>query len=323
MDLQALLESGALSIEALTADINELPHTPTRIGDMRLFSEEGIDTTIALIGLSDDKLTLVPNVPRGSPSQPKQLGPKNAKPFLVPHLPQRSTVMADSLQGARTFGKQGSEVEAAAAKVVALNGKHRRDLDYTIEYHRLGAIKGLILDADGGLFSADFRASERMAQLIVQVAGRAGRAEEPGKVIIQSHLADHPLLVQLTEQGYFAFAEQALSERRSAGLPPFCHLALLRAEAHKPGQAESFLDEACSEAEHLLGELGLTGIELLGPVPAPMERRAGRIRAQLLLQSNARAPLHRLLNHWLHALEQMPSGRAVRWSLDVDPIDLF
>jgi len=180
-----------------------------------------------------------------------------------------------------------------------------------------------ILDADGGLFSADFRASERMAQLIVQVAGRAGRAEEPGKVIIQTHLADHPLLVQLTEQGYFAFAEQALSERRAAGLPPFCHLALLRAEAHKPGQAEGFLDEACTEAEHLLSELTLTGIELLGPVPAPMERRAGRYRAQLLVQANARAPLHKLLNYWLTALEKMPSGRAVRWSLDVDPIDLF
>ncbi|MBF3246615.1 primosomal protein N', partial [Pseudomonas aeruginosa] len=92
-----------------------------------------------------------------------------------------------------------------------------------------------ILDADGGLFSADFRASERMAQQIVQVAGRAGRAEEPGRVLIQTHLADHPLLVQLTEDGYFAFAEQALSERRAAGLPPFAHLALLRAEAHKPG----------------------------------------------------------------------------------------
>jgi primosomal protein N' (replication factor Y) len=180
-----------------------------------------------------------------------------------------------------------------------------------------------ILDADGGLFSADFRASERMAQLIVQVAGRAGRAEEPGKVIIQSHLADHPLLVQLTEQGYFAFAEQALSERRSAGLPPFCHLALLRAEAHKPGQAEGFLDDACSEAELQLGELNVTGIELLGPVPAPMERRAGRYRAQLLLQANARAPLHRLLHSLMPALEAMPSGRAVRWSLDVDPIDLF
>ncbi|WP_369960183.1 primosomal protein N' [Pseudomonas benzenivorans] len=180
-----------------------------------------------------------------------------------------------------------------------------------------------ILDADGGLFSADFRASERMAQLIVQVAGRAGRAEEPGRVIIQSHLADHPLLVQLTEQGYFAFAEQALGERRGAGLPPFCHLALLRAEAHKPGQAEGFLDEACSEAELLLNELQLEGIELLGPVPAPMERRAGRYRAQLLLQSSARAPLHRLLHVWLAALERMPGGRTVRWSLDVDPIDLF
>jgi len=180
-----------------------------------------------------------------------------------------------------------------------------------------------ILDADGGLFSADFRASERMAQLIVQVAGRAGRAEEPGKVIIQTHLADHPLLVQLTEQGYFAFAEQALSERRAAGLPPFSHLALLRAEAQKPGQAEAFLDDACNLAEQLLDQLQLNGVELLGPVPAPMERRAGRYRAQLLLQGNARATLHRLMDAWVTLLEQLPGGRAVRWSLDVDPIDLF
>ncbi|MBC9249066.1 primosomal protein N' [Pseudomonas alcaligenes] len=180
-----------------------------------------------------------------------------------------------------------------------------------------------ILDADGGLYSADFRASERMAQLIVQVAGRAGRAEEPGKVIIQSHLADHPLLVQLTDQGYPAFAEQALSERRGAGLPPFAHLALLRAEAHKPGQAEAFLDDACDYAEQLQAELGLPAIELLGPVPAPMERRAGRHRAQLLLQCASRAPLHKLLAAWLPILEAMPGGRAVRWSLDVDPIDLF
>ena len=129
--------------------------------------------------------------------------------------------------------------------------------------------------------------------------------------------------VSLTEQGYFAFAEQALSERRSTGLPPFSHLALLRAEAHKPGQAEEFLDHACSEAELLLEELSLHGVELLGPIPAPMERRAGRYRAQLLLQANARAPLHRLLAALLAALERMPSGRAVRWSLDVDPIDLF
>lgn len=180
-----------------------------------------------------------------------------------------------------------------------------------------------ILDADGGLFSGDFRASERMAQLIVQVAGRAGRAEEPGRVIIQTHLAEHPLLIQLTEQGYFAFAEQALSERRAAGLPPFSHLALLRAEAHKPNQAEGFLDEACTHAEQLLADMKLGGIELLGPVPAPMERRAGRYRAQLLVQANARAPLHKLLATWMLALENMPSGRQVRWSLDVDPVDLY
>ena len=97
----------------------------------------------------------------------------------------------------------------------------------------------------------------------------------------------------------------------------------MRAEAHKPGQAEAFLDEACSVAEELLAQLQLGGIELLGPVPAPMERRAGRYRAQLLLQASARAPLHRLLGSWLLALEQMPSGRAVRWSLDVDPVDLY
>ena len=180
-----------------------------------------------------------------------------------------------------------------------------------------------VLDADGGLFSADFRASERMAQQIIQVAGRAGRAEMPGKVVVQTHLADHPLLVQLTEQGYFAFAEQALSERRGAGLPPFAHLALLRADAHQPGQAEAFLDHACSLAEQLRDELQLETVELLGPVPAPMERRAGRHRAQLLLQASNRATLHRLLTPWLQALEQLPGSRSVRWSIDVDPLDLF
>ncbi len=176
-----------------------------------------------------------------------------------------------------------------------------------------------ILDADSGLFSTDFRASERMAQLIVQVAGRAGRAEEPGKVLIQSHCADHPLLVQLTRQGYFAFAEQALAERRAAHLPPFSYLALLRAEAHQQAQTELFLEQALNLAEQLQPE----PVELLGPAPAPMERRAGRYRAQLLLQAASRAPLHQLLSRWLIQLENLPSARHVRWSLDVDPQDLF
>lgn len=180
-----------------------------------------------------------------------------------------------------------------------------------------------ILNADGGLFSADFRASERMSQLIVQVAGRAGRAGDPGRVIIQSELADHPLLVQLSEQGYFAFAEQALSERRATSLPPFSHLALLRADALQAELADMFLEDAYSIAEQLLEQLQLDGVELLGPITSPMERRAGRYRAQLLLQANSRAQLHRLLTPLCSNLENLPSARKSRWSMDVDPIDLF
>jgi len=179
-----------------------------------------------------------------------------------------------------------------------------------------------ILDADSGLFSADFRAAERMAQQIVQVAGRAGRADEPGQVIIQSHLADHPLLVQLCQQGYAAFAKEALQERKAAVLPPFSHLALLRAQATKPKLALDFLEIAYQLAEKLQTQWD-SPIELLGPIPAPMERRAGQHRAQLLLKAASRTELHRLLKPWLLALENHKGSKRVRWSLDVDPMDLF
>lgn len=150
MDLATLLALGALSVESLTADINNLPFTPTRIRDMNLFQARPINSTVAMIGISDTKLTLVPAVPRGAPSQPKDIPAQKVQPFVVPHLPQRSTVMADQLIGARTFGANGtSELESAATRITALNEVHRRDLDYTIEYHRLGAIKGLVLDATG------------------------------------------------------------------------------------------------------------------------------------------------------------------------------
>lgn len=180
-----------------------------------------------------------------------------------------------------------------------------------------------VLNADGGLFSADFRSSERMAQLILQVAGRAGRAQDPGEVIIQSHLADHPLLVQLTEQGYFAFAEQALSERRVAGLPPYSYMALLRAEAVSSAHVDNFLQDALALSEQLLAHYQLEQLECLGPVAAPMERRAGRYRAQLLFIAHKRKDLQQLLHALCFNLEQLPSARQVRWSVDVDPIDLF
>lgn len=176
-----------------------------------------------------------------------------------------------------------------------------------------------IVDIDQGLFSADFRATERMAQLIVQVAGRAGRAEKSGQVLIQTHHPDHPLLQVLLQEGYAAFAIAALEERRQAQLAPHSFLALLRAEAVDTQLPLQFLEHARQLAE----AAGIRSVQLLGPIPAPMERRAGRIRAQLLLQSSQRAPLHQLLGPWLQQLESSKLGRKVRWSLDVDPQEMF
>jgi primosomal protein N' (replication factor Y) len=174
-----------------------------------------------------------------------------------------------------------------------------------------------ILDADGGLFSADFRASERMAQLLTQVSGRAGRGERPGRVLIQTHQPQHPLLRTLISGGYAAFGEAALAEREQSALPPFAHLAMLRAEAAQRERVYGFLDAARGAVP------AMRGVAVLGPVPAPMERRAGRLRAQLLLEARARAPLHRLLAQWLPRLEALPAARRVRWSLDVDPQEMI
>lgn len=180
-----------------------------------------------------------------------------------------------------------------------------------------------ILDADGGLFSVDFRGPERMAQLIVQVAGRAGRAEKPGQVLIQTHMAEHQMLIDLTTHGYSYFAQHELAGRSAAQMPPYSCMALLRAESNSTAQTHQFLDEAYALAEELSHATPIAGVELLGPVPSPMERRAGRYRAQLLVQAAQRSTLHQLLHLWLPALEQSPLARRVRWSIDVDPLDMF
>lgn len=176
-----------------------------------------------------------------------------------------------------------------------------------------------IMEADQGLFSADFRAGERLAQMVIQVAGRSGRAERPGEVLIQTYHPEHPLLLQLVAAGYPAFAEAALAEREAAGLPPFSNLALLRAEATDARAPEQFLYDASAD----LDARQTTGIERWGPVPSPMERRAGRTRAQLLLVARDRKRLQRLLAEWVPQLANLKSARKVRWSIDVDPVDLF
>ncbi len=177
-----------------------------------------------------------------------------------------------------------------------------------------------ILDADAGLFGIDFRATERMAQLLLQVAGRAGRGDRVGRVLLQTHHPEHPLLRVLVLEGYRKFCAEALAERRGARLPPFASLALVRAEALRREAPHSFLRdaEACASA-HARAH---PEVSVLGPVPSPMERRAGRYRAQLLVDATSRGALQRFLPQWIAELESLPSARKVRWSVDVDPQEM-
>ncbi|MFP4208095.1 MAG: primosomal protein N' [Wenzhouxiangella sp.] len=172
-----------------------------------------------------------------------------------------------------------------------------------------------VLDADQALFSADFRAPERLGQAVCQVAGRAGRGDKPGQFILQSRQPEHPLLELLCRTDYLAFAGRLLDERAAAGLPPAAALALLKAEAQQPERARAFLARA---AERLKDR----GIAVQGPIPAILARRAGYWRFQLWLQAPARAGLLRELPAWIAGLYALPEARRVRWHLDMDPLEL-
>ncbi|HKM16460.1 MAG TPA: primosomal protein N' [Marinospirillum sp.] len=176
-----------------------------------------------------------------------------------------------------------------------------------------------LLNADHGLYSSDPRAMERTAQLIIQVAGRAGREEKPGEVIIQTHHSDDPRLEKLCIEGYEALALDLLDERQKTNWPPYAYLAMFRAEAPKTEQVDALMRLLAGQANALNQE----HLTLLGPVPAPMERRQGRYHMQFLLHAKKRAPLHRLVAQLLSWLEKSPEARRVRWSLDIDPEDLF
>ena len=181
-----------------------------------------------------------------------------------------------------------------------------------------------VIDTDQLLFSSDFRASERLFQLVTQVAGRAGRAEKPGTVLIQSRYPDSPWLQPCINHDYEAFAHMALDERQATGYPPYQHLALLRAEA--PGQrtALEFLELMHDSAMHILDtRQAMPDVTAMDPLPSMMEKRAGRYRAQLLVQSPSRASLHKFLRYWIDSIDNASKSRTVRWSLDVDPVDLF
>ncbi len=175
-----------------------------------------------------------------------------------------------------------------------------------------------VLGADNALYSADFRATERLAALLFQVAGRAGRAALPGEVIVQTDFPAHPMYRALAAHDWDAFAATLLAERRAASLPPFAHLALLAAESLRRDAVDTFLGAAREQGAALVRAAN-AAVELFAPVAAPMARRAGLERGQVLVQSADRGALQRFLPQWRHAIAALP-GRRVRWSLDVDPL---
>jgi primosomal protein N' (replication factor Y) len=175
-----------------------------------------------------------------------------------------------------------------------------------------------LLDTDASLFSADFRGPERMGQLLTQVSGRAGRADKPGRVLLQTHYPDHPLLNTLLASGYEEFAMALLEERRQAGLPPFGQLALVRAEAGEIERAERFLG-----ALRRTLETERCTVHLVGPLPAPLPRKSGRFRCQLVMLATSRAVLKRAVTTLIAASDKLPDARRLRWSLDIDPVEAF
>lgn len=175
-----------------------------------------------------------------------------------------------------------------------------------------------IVDMDAGLFSADYRVVERAAQLLVQVAGRAGRAELPGEVLIQTHCPEHPALQTLVKRDYRSFAREQLALRQSQQQPPATFCAVIRSDAVRLQRAEEFLQQIRQQLEKQSH-----GLQLIGPLPAPMTRRAGRFRCSLILQSPNRAQLHQQLQLAAQCGESLKKPSDLRWSIDVDPIELF
>ncbi|OAI22961.1 primosomal protein N' [Methylomonas koyamae] len=243
------------------------------------------------------------------------LGTERIEQTLAELFPQRSVVRLDKDTTQRKGALEGylEQIHDGRADIILGTQMLAKG------HHFPGVTLVAILDIDSGLFSIDFHGAERLAQLIVQVAGRAGRAERPGRVILQTRQPQHPLLNTLLRQGYRAFADSALQERCLAGLPPYSYQALFRAQAGGSDAPRRFLQAVCAA----IAELGAGSTQVLGPVAAPMARRAGAYRYQLLLQSPRRQDLHRLLDLVLPRIYRLPEVKKVRWSLDVDPLDLY
>lgn len=261
-------------------------------------------------------------LPRNCPSckssklQPLGQGTERSEIALRDWFPQTPIIRVDrdSTRNKNAMEKILNEVHQGEACILIgtqmlAKGHHFADVTLVV-----------IIDADAGLFSTDFRGPERMGQLLLQVSGRAGRAEKTGRVILQSHHTDHPLVQTLFFKGYKAFADLILQERQITQLPPYRYLALLRAETKRPEIALDFLKLARHEAELLFASS--PHLNYLGPLPAMIEKRGDRFRFQLQINSAQRKPLQHLLTQLVAKLEADALSKRVRWAVDVDPSEM-
>ena len=175
-----------------------------------------------------------------------------------------------------------------------------------------------VIDADALLYSADFRGEERMAQLLVQVSGRAGREAAGGSVVVQTHYPENPLLQAITAQSYDQIADTLLAQRQTSHLPPFGHLCMLRADAANEAEGEKFLKAARDRSQRLLP----ADTTLIGPLPAAMSRRAGRFRWQLWCLSRERSRGLMAARQLVAAASDLKQSRDLSWFVDIDPSDV-
>ena len=186
-------------------------------------------------------------------------------------------------------------------------------------HHFPGVNLVAVIDSDAMLFSADFRGEERMAQLLTQVAGRAGRAAKPGRVILQTHYPDHPAVLAMLTRGYPEQARELLRRRRDSGMPPAGQLLLLRTDCSDAQCGERFLQDLRDSTARGLP----AGTTLIGPLPSPMQRRAGKYRSQLLLIAPDRRAAQTAARTLVTQAGTLPARHDLKWSIDVDPQDMF
>jgi primosomal protein N' (replication factor Y) len=251
--------------------------------------------------------------------KPVGQGTERIEEFLRTRFPTYPVIRIDrdTTRSKEQMHKQLAAVHAGGAKILVGTQMLTKGHDFP-DVTLVG-----VLDADSGLFSSDFRSSERLAQQIVQVSGRAGRAEKPGLVLIQTLFPEHPILNKLTKHAYTKVAEDILNQREEAEWPPFSHLALLRVEAKVIQTPMHFLNTLKDNLVLTLPDKVSEQVNLLGPAYAPMAKRAGFFRGQLLFQSASRANLHQCLHLTQQIIAKMKTGRKVRWSIDVDPVELY